>query len=85
MSTVAIFTFVLVVLGVIASIFVLRIVMNKAKFNLNGISLADTFASFLLAVQIQIMNSFYGDLALGLNNHENHRTDTGLLTYFYLI
>jgi anoctamin-10/anoctamin-7 len=32
--------------------------------------------SLLIAIQIQICNSIYSDVALKLNNYENHRTDT---------
>lgn len=62
---------VFVVIIVIAAIFTLRIVI--ARFNVNAASIS---ASLLIAIQIQVLNGYFGELAIKLNNYENHRTDT---------
>jgi len=73
-STGAIMAFLLLVIGVIGAIFAVRVVMTLHNFQINGLSMAGVFSSFMLAVQIQVMNNIYSELALRLTNHENHRT-----------
>ncbi|CAM9511241.1 unnamed protein product [Hapterophycus canaliculatus] len=41
-----------------------------------GISFANIIPPLVNAVQIQVMNAFYGTVAIKLTNMENHRTDT---------
>ncbi len=67
---------VLVVIGVVACIFALRIAIANAKFEIAGVPMASIVASLLIALQIQFLNGFFGEIAIKLNNHENHRTDT---------
>ena len=63
--------------GVIATIFALRIFLSKRRdMTINGVAFAGIIASILNALQIQVFNLIYGDLAIALNNYENHRTDT---------
>lgn len=66
----------LFVIGVIAVIFAIRIAISDAGFIIAGVDMASVIASILLSVQIQILNYFFGEIALQLNNQENHRTDT---------
>ena len=50
----------LTVVGVIAAIFVMRIIMSKSpEMNLNGINLAGSIASVANALQIQIFGVIY--------------------------
>jgi anoctamin-10/anoctamin-7 len=67
---------VLVVIAAIGAIFALRIVMANAKIEVAGVQIASIVASILIAFQIQVLNGVFGDVALRLNNQENHRTDT---------
>jgi hypothetical protein len=69
---------ILIVIGVVASIFVLKLLVltNKEYADEpyaggNG----PTTASLLNAIQIQVMNLVYGGIAISLNDFENHRTD----------
>lgn len=67
----------LTVVGVIAAIFVMRIIMSKSpEMNLNGINLAGSIASIANALQIQIFGVIYDEFAIRANSYENHRTDT---------
>lgn len=68
---------IIVVIGVIAAIFALRIVMSASKdMTFAGVQLGGIVASILNALQIQIFNQLYGDYAVTLNDYENYRTDT---------
>lgn len=67
---------VMIVIAVIAIIFAIRIAMTSSKFTLAGIDLSGVVASILIALQIQFLNGFFGEIAIKLNNYENHRTDT---------
>ncbi len=67
---------VLVVIAVVACIFAIRIAIQQAKFEIGGVSMASIVASLLIALQIQFLNGFFGEIAIYLNNQENHRTDT---------
>jgi anoctamin-10/anoctamin-7 len=62
------------VIGVIALIFLIQIAMSDIV--INGTQVGGIVGSILLAVQIQVLNYYYGELALKLNDYENHRTDT---------
>ena len=76
-SSTIILGFILVVIGVVASIFVLKLVLSKVQgLVVGGMQLAGIICSLCNAVQIQVMNMIYGDVAIKLNNFENHRTDT---------
>jgi anoctamin-10/anoctamin-7 len=76
-SSSIIFGFIIVVIGVVASIFVLRLVLSRVDDLVVGdIQLAGIICSLLNAVQIQVLNMIYGWAAIALNNYENHRTDT---------
>lgn len=68
-----IFGLIVVVMGVVASIFVLKYFMIF-KWGLEDYG--NIVASLANAIQIQVMNMVYGGLALKLNDYENHRTDT---------
>lgn len=76
-SYITIFVFIIAVISIIALIFLLRIVMNKdTRGTVGGESAGDVVSSLVIAVQIQVLNAFYGNLAFKLNEFENHRTDT---------
>lgn len=60
-----------VVIVVISAIFTLRVIISKFDVTLASIS-----SSLLIAIQIQVLNGYFGELAIKLNNYENHRTDT---------
>jgi anoctamin-10/anoctamin-7 len=68
----------LVVLGIIASIFVLKIVLaNSKELILYGdFQAGSTIASVVNAVQITVLNSVYSGIAVKLTEFENHRTDS---------
>ena len=67
---------VLVVIGVVICIFAIRVAINKAEVAFAGVDLGGVVASVLIALQIQILNRFFGECAIKLNDLENHRTDT---------
>lgn len=67
---------VLLVIGVIGCIFALRIAIANANVTIGGVEIASIIASILIAIQIQVLNGVFSDIALRLNNQENHRTDT---------
>jgi len=66
-------TFILMVCGVVAGIYVLRYTMQKQK---TQAAYASTVASILNSAQITIFNMIYLKLAGHLTKLENHRTDT---------
>jgi len=66
----------LVVIATVAAIFAIRLVMNQSDTVIAGQNSGNVVSSILIALQIQLLNSLYGDFALSLNEHENHRTDT---------
>lgn len=70
-SLVAIGGMILLVVGVVASIYVLRFAVQ----NTLG-TYASLLASVLNTIQITIFNIVYGDVAVRLTGYENHRTDT---------
>jgi hypothetical protein len=66
----------LFVIAVIACIFTLKFYMYVVSDNPDVNALSGPVASILNAVQIQILNYVYSELAIFLNKRENHRTDT---------
>jgi hypothetical protein len=66
-------TFILLVVGVVAAIYVLRFSLQQ-KASTNPYS--SLVASILNAVQIQVFNLIYQKIVIMLTNNENHRTDT---------
>lgn len=75
-SSAAILGFTLVVIGVIAAIFAIRVAMTVANVIIGSQPIADVTSSILIAIQVAVMNAIFDKLAVRLNNHENHRTDT---------
>lgn len=70
------------VIGVVASTFVLRIALsNFNELNIGGVRFGGVLSSLLNAVTIQVLNSMYQDVAIKLTNYENHRTDTQFEDY----
>ncbi|CAM9104726.1 unnamed protein product [Ectocarpus sp. 13 AM-2016] len=73
---------ILVVIGVVASIFWLKYFLTQASpaqssaLDVWGVSFATIIPPLVNAVQIQVMNAFYGTVAIKLTDLENHRTDT---------
>jgi len=80
LSSVAIFGFTIVVIGVIAAIFAIRIAMSVANVVIGTQNVANVVSSILISIQVFVMNKLFDNLALRLNNHENYRT--GNLIYF---
>jgi len=72
-SSLAIIGLAAVVIGVVASIYLIRNALVD-----DGVSLtnAQTFASVSNAIEIQVANIAYSYLAYALNDRENHRTET---------
>ena len=67
----------LLVVGIIAFIFYMRILMTRdPSMAVAGVNLGGVIASVMNALQIQVFNAIYGELAIICNNYENHRTDT---------
>lgn len=71
-SFLAVAALILLVIGVVVSIYILRYGVVQYV----GDSNAQTLASIANAVQIQVMNFIYSFLATALSERENHRTDT---------
>ena len=76
---------VMVVVAVVAGIFFLQVFMNSPAmieiFTVGGFNTSSIITSILSAVVINVLNMVYGTVSLGLNNYENHRTDTGLWSF----
>ena len=70
-STILIAMLIMLVVGCVASIYVLRFYLYSSIG-----SDASTVASVINAVQITILNFIYGKVATKLTRRENHRTDT---------
>lgn len=70
-STLVIITLIAIVVGIVAGIYALRILLAKTDK-----TMASSVASILNAIQIQVMNIVYGNIADALTDRENHRTDT---------
>jgi len=72
-SFIVIGIFILLVIGVVAGIYQLRLVLQTKP----GVGVAASFiASILNAIQITVLNLVYQSLAKVLTDLENHRTDT---------
>lgn len=60
------------VIGVTAGIFIFRYAATSGKwksiFTVNGVSLGGAAASTINAVQIMVLNTLYGGMAIKLNN-----------------
>jgi hypothetical protein len=70
-------TLILIVLAITAGIFVLRIALTASSaFVIGGVATGGIIAAVVNAVQIQVLNTIYGGVAIYLNDYENHRTDT---------
>ena len=61
----------IIAIGTVAAVFTLRSVLAKFDTNVGTIS-----TGLIFAVQIQVFNNLFDDFAIGLNDRENHRTDT---------
>ena len=70
-SEIVIASFILMVIGVVASIYALRFSLETSIG-----SNASLVASILNTVQITVINTIYQIIAVALTNAENHRTDT---------
>jgi hypothetical protein len=70
-SQAVIISFMLLVMGVVTSIYVLRFSIQKETG-----TFASTIASVLNTIQITVFNFIYQRIAIYLTNMENHRTDT---------
>lgn len=66
-------TFIMIVIGVVAGIYILRFQLQNQS---STRSYASTVASILNAIQIQIFNAIYRKVVITLTDKENHRTDT---------
>ena len=66
-------TFCMLIIGIVASIYVLRFQLERHG---NGKYYASTVASILNSIQIIVLNMLYRSVVTFLNNQENHRTDT---------
>lgn len=76
-STNVISVLILVVVGVVAGIFALRITLSSMKsLTLGTMQLGSTITALINAVQIQVLNAVYNIVAIKLTEYENHRTDT---------
>lgn len=80
MSTLAIFGLIAMVLGSVSSIYIMRFAISPVIGSAN----AQTVASIINSVLIQLLNSLYSFLANALTEWENHRTDTEV-TYLLLL
>lgn len=61
----------------IVGLFVIRVVLsNNSALIIGGVALGPIVAGIIMAVQIQVLNALYQDVAVKLNDYENHRTDT---------
>jgi Calcium-activated chloride channel len=79
----AIFGLSLLVIGLVVSIYFIRGPLGNAfsgspiyVINSNADSIAQSLASIVNALQIQISNFAYSFIATSLTDYENHRTDT---------
>jgi hypothetical protein len=71
-SSLCIFFMTLLVIGVVVSIYVLKYTLSPDL----GASNAQTIASVVNAIQIQVLNYLYSSVASFLTQTENHRTNT---------
>ncbi len=71
-SFIVTFLSILLVIGVVASIYIVRFQLTDAL----GDGYAQTIASIINAIVIQITNYTYNLVAISLTDYENHRTNT---------
>ncbi|CAM9653012.1 unnamed protein product, partial [Phaeothamnion confervicola] len=77
LSATVIFGLILVVIASVGSIFVMKYFLTTSvDLTVSGIPFGSILPSLANAIQIQVMNLVYGSMAIALNDHENHRTDT---------
>ena len=77
LSTTIVSVCILVVLGVVISIFILKIVLSTVRaLVIGGTQVGGIITSLVNAVQIQVLNILYGTVAIKLTKYENHRTET---------
>lgn len=77
-SYLMIFFMVILSLGVMAVIFYVRSVMVYRNTDINGKSVSVILTSLFLAFQIDGLNAGFTDIAISLNDSENHRTGLSL-------
>ncbi|CAM9468938.1 unnamed protein product [Pylaiella littoralis] len=80
LSQTVILGLILAVIAVVASIFWLKYFLTQpdqaATLEVWGVPFATIIPPMVNAMQIQVMNAFYGKVAIKLTDLENHRTDT---------
>lgn len=84
LSGVTIMGFTIVVIGVIAAIFAIRVALTVANIMIGKQQVGNVVSSILIALQVQIMNKAFSDLAIRLNDHENHRTGIEVLDKYFI-
>jgi hypothetical protein len=75
-------TLIVMVIGIVVSIYVVRFTITPAV----GVTLAQLIASVANAVQIQVLNYVYSFIAHRLTRRENHRTNSQVrfVTYVFV-
>jgi hypothetical protein len=73
-SSIVISGFIIIVIAAVVAIFILKITLNQIKALVVGtVQMGSIFASIVNALEIQVMNMVYGDVAIQLTDYENHR------------
>jgi len=67
---------IIMVVAAVSGVFFLKIFLVDDVNNEEVNSLGSSIASIANAIQIQVMNWIYSEVAVWLTNRENHRTDT---------
>ena len=67
---------IIMVVAAVSGVFFLKIFLVDDVDNEEVNSLGSSIASIANAIQIQVMNWIYSEVAVWLTNRENHRTDT---------
>jgi hypothetical protein len=80
-SFIGIVTLILLVVGIVVSIYIIRYAISPDV----GDSNAQTIASICNAVQISVVNYIYSFIANALSERENHRTNTEVSTLVFLV
>jgi hypothetical protein len=76
-STNVISVLIFVVLAVVAGIFTLRIILSQSKsLVVAGVQTGGIITALINAIQIQVLNAVYNNIAVALTDYENHRTNT---------
>lgn len=71
-----IFSMIVLVVGAVAAVFFLKIFLTEDVNDQAVNDMGSSIASIANAIQIQVMNWIYSEIAVWLTNRENHRTDT---------